>query len=29
MGRCGKGQYMFQSSGGPPIKVKSILIGGA
>ena len=29
MGRCGKGQYMFQSSGGPPIRVKSILIGGA
>jgi TldD protein len=29
MGRCGKGQYMFQSSGGPPLRVKSILIGGA
>jgi len=28
MGRCGKGQYMFQSSGGPPLRVKSILIGG-
>ncbi len=27
MGRCGKGQYMFQSSGGPPIRVKRILIG--
>jgi TldD protein len=29
MGRCGKGQYMFESSGGPPLRVKSILIGGA
>lgn len=29
MGRCGKGQLMFQSSGGPPIRVKTILIGGA
>jgi len=29
MGRCGKGQDMFQSSGGPPIKVTGILIGGA
>ncbi|MFQ6074641.1 MAG: TldD/PmbA family protein [Candidatus Bathyarchaeia archaeon] len=28
MGRCGKGQYMFQSSGGPPLRVESILIGG-
>ena len=28
-GRCGKGQYMFESSGGPPLRVKSILIGGA
>ncbi|MDH5782927.1 MAG: TldD/PmbA family protein [Candidatus Bathyarchaeota archaeon] len=28
-GRCGKGQYMFGSSGGPPLRVKSILIGGA
>ncbi|UCC27963.1 MAG: TldD/PmbA family protein [Candidatus Bathyarchaeota archaeon] len=29
MGRCGKGQIMFESSGGPPLRVKSILIGGA
>ncbi len=29
MGRCGKGQYMFESSGGPPLRVKSILVGGA
>ena len=29
MGRCGKGQYMFQSSGGPPLRVKKILIGAA
>lgn len=29
MGRCGKGQLMFCSSGGPPIRVKTILIGGA
>jgi TldD protein len=29
VGRCGKGQMMFESSGGPPIRVKSILIGGA
>ncbi|UCE15366.1 MAG: TldD/PmbA family protein [Candidatus Bathyarchaeota archaeon] len=28
-GRCGKGQYMFTSDGGPPLRVKSILIGGA
>lgn len=28
MGRCGKGQYMFQSSGGPPLRLESILIGG-
>lgn len=27
MGRCGKGQYMFQSSGGPPVRVRRILIG--
>ena len=29
MGRCGKGQLMFCSSGGPPLRVKNILIGGA
>ncbi len=29
MGRCGKGQAMFISDGGPPLRVKSILIGGA
>ncbi|MCW3981547.1 MAG: TldD/PmbA family protein, partial [Candidatus Bathyarchaeota archaeon] len=29
VGRCGKGQMMFESSGGPPLRVKSILIGGA
>lgn len=29
MGRCGKGQYMFISDGGPPVRVKKILIGGA
>lgn len=29
MGRCGKGQYMFESDGGPPLRVESILIGGA
>lgn len=29
MGRCGKGQLMFTSSGGPPVRVKTILIGGA
>ncbi|UCH31557.1 MAG: TldD/PmbA family protein [Candidatus Bathyarchaeota archaeon] len=29
MGRCGKGQMMFESSGGPPVRVKNILIGGA
>ena len=29
VGRCGKGQDMFESSGGPPIRVKGILIGGA
>jgi len=28
-GRCGKGQYMFTSDGGPPLRVRSILIGGA
>lgn len=28
-GRCGKGQLMFCSSGGPPLRVKTILIGGA
>jgi len=28
-GRCGKGQDMFASSGGPSIRVKGILIGGA
>jgi len=28
-GRCGKGQYMFTSDGGPPLQVRSILIGGA
>ena len=29
MGRCGKGQLMFTSSGGPRVRVKTILIGGA
>jgi len=29
MGRCGKGQSMFASSGGPPLRVNKILIGGA
>lgn len=29
MGRCGKGQMMFESSGGPPLRVRTILIGGA
>ncbi len=29
MGRCGKGQAMFESSGGPPLRVNKILIGGA
>jgi TldD protein len=29
MGRCGKGQYMFISDGGPPVRVRKILIGGA
>ena len=29
VGRCGKGQAMFISDGGPPLRVKSILIGGA
>jgi len=29
VGRCGKGQSMFISDGGPPVRVKSILIGGA
>ena len=29
VGRCGKGQQMFQSNGGPPMRVKGILIGGA
>lgn len=29
MGRCGKEQLMFCSSGGPPLRVKTILIGGA
>jgi TldD protein len=29
MGRCGKGQLMFASDGGPPLRVKTILIGGA
>jgi len=29
MGRCGKGQAMFESSGGPPLRVKKILIGGS
>ncbi|MGD8505092.1 MAG: TldD/PmbA family protein [Candidatus Bathyarchaeota archaeon] len=29
MGRCGKGQLMFESSGGPHVRVQSILIGGA
>ena len=29
VGRCGKGQLMFESSGGPPVRVKGILIGGA
>lgn len=28
-GTCGKGQLMFVSDGGPPLRVKSILIGGA
>ncbi len=28
MGRCGKGQLMFVSSGGPRIRVKEILVGG-
>ncbi len=28
MGRCGKGQMMFESSGGPPVRVKKMLIGG-
>jgi len=28
-GRCGKGQDMFASSGGPSIRVKGMLIGGA
>ncbi len=28
VGRCGKGQMMFESSGGPPLRVKTILIGG-
>jgi len=27
-GRCGKGQLMFQSSGGPPVRVRKILVGG-
>lgn len=27
-GRCGKGQFMFQSSGGPPVRVRKILVGG-
>lgn len=29
VGRCGKGQYMFISDGGPPVRVRKILIGGA
>lgn len=29
MGRCGKEQLMFCSSGGPSLRVKTILIGGA
>jgi TldD protein len=29
MGRCGKGQLMFASDGGPSLRVKTILIGGA
>ncbi len=29
VGRCGKGQAMFESSGGPPLRVNKILIGGA
>lgn len=28
LGRCGKGQMMFTSSGGPSVRVKRILIGG-
>ncbi len=28
MGRCGKGQLMFTSDGGPSLRVKTILIGG-
>jgi TldD protein len=28
MGRCGKGQLMFASDGGPSLRVKTILIGG-
>ena len=27
-GRCGKGQMMFVSDGGPPLRVKRIMIGG-